>query len=528
MELVKKNIHMNKIKSRQTMQITLDDDFNVPDVKPDIEKIIKAQANVCVTDYKMVSQKLMLTGEMTFTVLYISGEDGRVVHCLNGKIPFEDVVNMENADVDDMIKVNAALDDLTANMVNSRKISIRSIVTFECVAENIQDLETAIDIVGSESDGDIEYIDKEITVTQIAVNKKDICRVKQEIILPSSKQNVMEILYSDVALWAVDSRLTDEGINLKGEFVVFVMYASENGDTEYIEKEIPFTSSVEVEGCDSDMIDDVRAYLQSSDVIVKADTDGEERILELEAVISLDIKLYYEEKLKIISDFYSTGKDLKPVVVPGYYDNILLKNNSKVRVTDRIRVEDNQPALMQLCSSSAVVRIDDMEVVEDDALGGNANQGSGIRVEGVIDMTLMYVTNDDAMPINAVNGLIPFTHMIEVNGIDLDSVYSVRPGVDNCSVMMTDSREFEVKVTVALDAIVFDRKKEYIICDYEQNDITDEEMMARPAMIGYIVKENDTLWELAKKYRTTRECIRTMNFMEEDEVKAGDRLLIIM
>ena len=36
----KENIHENRIKCSNTMQITLDDDFNVPDSKPDIDSII--------------------------------------------------------------------------------------------------------------------------------------------------------------------------------------------------------------------------------------------------------------------------------------------------------------------------------------------------------------------------------------------------------------------------------------------------------------------------------------------------------
>ena len=36
MELLKKNIHMSKLKGKLVTQSTLDEDFNVPDTKPDI------------------------------------------------------------------------------------------------------------------------------------------------------------------------------------------------------------------------------------------------------------------------------------------------------------------------------------------------------------------------------------------------------------------------------------------------------------------------------------------------------------
>ena len=40
MELIKKRIHMNRRKSSLTTQVTLDDDFNVPDSMDDVEQLI--------------------------------------------------------------------------------------------------------------------------------------------------------------------------------------------------------------------------------------------------------------------------------------------------------------------------------------------------------------------------------------------------------------------------------------------------------------------------------------------------------
>ena len=37
MDLIKENIHMNQIKKSINTQITLEDDFNVPDIKADID-----------------------------------------------------------------------------------------------------------------------------------------------------------------------------------------------------------------------------------------------------------------------------------------------------------------------------------------------------------------------------------------------------------------------------------------------------------------------------------------------------------
>ena len=48
MELLKKNIHMSKLKGKLVTQITLDEDFNVPDTKPDISRMILKQGEIAL------------------------------------------------------------------------------------------------------------------------------------------------------------------------------------------------------------------------------------------------------------------------------------------------------------------------------------------------------------------------------------------------------------------------------------------------------------------------------------------------
>ena len=103
MELVKKNVHMNKLKCKSTVQLTLDDDFNVPDVKPDIEQIIKDQATIVLHDVKPMNGKVVIKGALCFNVLYISDRSSRPIHNISGELPFEETVNMDETCAEDVI-----------------------------------------------------------------------------------------------------------------------------------------------------------------------------------------------------------------------------------------------------------------------------------------------------------------------------------------------------------------------------------------------------------------------------------------
>ena len=61
---------------------------------------------------------------------------------------------------------------------------------------------------------------------------------------------------------------------------------------------------------------------------------------------------------------------------------------------------------------------------------------------------------------------------------------------------------------------------------FEMEKISMEELEKRPGIVGYIVKEGDDLWTLAKRYSTTKEGIMEVNEMTDEMIKPGDRILI--
>lgn len=515
MELIKKNIHMNKLKCKSSLQLTLDDDFNVPDVKPDIYKIIKEQGAIKINDVKMLNGKLMVKGALCFNMLYLSDESVRPVHNISGEVPFDEVIHLDEACAGDDANISWELEDLTTGIINSRKISVKSIVRITVLVEELYDEATAVSIDGDE---DVQFINKNITVTDIAVDKKDTYRIKDQIHLPTNKGNMSEILYSELELRNTEVRLLENKFTVKGELLVFILYSSEDEENpvEYFETELPFSTTIECSGCTEDMIDNIDFSIASKNLQIMPDADGEERIIDVEAVLEMGIKMYEEEELELLNDVYSPVKELTPILKDAHYENLLVKNNSKVRVNDLVRVTNNQPGILQICHAAGEVKVDEINLVE-----------NGLEVNGVLDVQILYICADDNRPINALKGVIPFTQLVEVKGIRPTSTYNVKTALEQLSVMMLDSDEIEVKAGIGLNAIVFDSIKEPIITDIQVSDVDYGKMQAMPSMIGYVVKNNDSLWNIAKKYYTTTRRIKELNELENDNIKVGDKLLIM-
>ena len=515
MELIKKNIHMNKLKCKSTLQLTLDDDFNVPDIKPDIDQIITEQGEVKINDIRAMNGKLLVKGALVFNVLYLSDGDQKPVQNIKGEIPFDEVINMDITCADDNPTVKWELEDLTTGLINSRKLSVRAIVGLYVSVEELYDEETAVDVDGPE---DVQYINKKIEVTDVAINKKDTFRIKDEIVLPANKGNISSLLYQDIGLSNVEIRLLDDRFTIKGEIPVFVLYVSEDEENpmEYYETEIPFSGTTPCNGCNEDMVEDITVGIISKSMEVKPDSDGEERVLDLEVILELGIKVYEMQEPEILCDVYCPSMEVTPVIQNASYENLVIKNNSKYRVSDRIMVPENQPKILQICHANGVIKLDDI-----------TSEDTELMVEGVIEVNILYISEDDSRPMNSIKGVIPFSQIIELKGMKAGSNYEIKPTVDQLSVMMLDGEEIEVKATVNLNTIVFDMISEPIITDIEVAEIDMEKLQSMPGIIGYVVKKGDTLWKIAKKYYTTVDNIMTINNMEDDRIKEGDKLIIM-
>jgi LysM repeat protein len=68
---------------------------------------------------------------------------------------------------------------------------------------------------------------------------------------------------------------------------------------------------------------------------------------------------------------------------------------------------------------------------------------------------------------------------------------------------------------------------EEIITDVNEFPLDYSKLEVLPGIVGYVVKNDDTLWKLAKKYYTTVDKIKETNELSNDFIKVGDTLLIV-
>ena len=76
-------------------QFYIDDDYNVPDARHDVKRVILGDGVLQIEDIKRVENYVRVSGKMNFKVLYVTDEGEMRMAFLEGNIPFEEMVYVE-------------------------------------------------------------------------------------------------------------------------------------------------------------------------------------------------------------------------------------------------------------------------------------------------------------------------------------------------------------------------------------------------------------------------------------------------
>ncbi|PKM94824.1 MAG: hypothetical protein CVU84_07825 [Firmicutes bacterium HGW-Firmicutes-1] len=515
LNLREQKMDLLKPKGNQMLQMTFDEDVNVPDIKPDMDRILQTNAQVSIVKEELLQDRIILQGDLKVNILYIPLNDKKPIHSLEVVFPFEETINADGLSARDHINISSNVEDLVVHMLNSRKVNVKSISQLKMDVHEKKEVYITSDIEGSK---DVEKKINQVVACQLKESRKDSYKIKDEVAIPSGKPNMMEVLWHETTIQNRDFRLVDGKLNLKGTIHLATLYASEASENniEFVEHDLTFNGLLDCPGSKENMINDVQMKIVDDKILIRPDLDGEERVLSVEVDTRVDIKVYDEEQSNVLGDVYSLEKDLMIKKEPIAYQKLLCKNQSQTNIKETVLIDDISKEILQIYYASGNCAIENMMLADEK-----------INIEGVLFCKIMYIAADDHMPINIFEIPVPFEHQIDIKGLKSSSVVNITPSVNYIGCTMVGGKEIEIKSTVQMNTIVFEENSVDIITAIDEKTIDMKAFQNIPGIVGYIVKDKESLWDIAKKYRTTIQNIKKANSLEDDIIGKGDKLIIV-
>ena len=348
--------------------------------------------------------------------------------------------------------------------------------------------------------------------------RRDICRQKSEAVLPSSKPNIREILWQSMQLRNVESRLVEGKIRLSGEILVSILYndEEEGEHLSWYETTVPLDAQAECGVMEDDCIWQVQMVPLTMELEVKPDYDGEERILVMELALDTHIRIWKEEKIRLLTDLYSLQKEVKPVFRECPLEHLLVKNAAKCRMTEQMELKEDKEKVLQICSCEGKVLLERQEIKPD-----------GVLAEGTVEVNILYITPDDHMPVGAVQEIYPFSQLVEIPEMSAQAKVELDASLEQLSAVMLDQEHVEIRAAVRLDLIAFVQEVMQNIEEATESEPDLEMLRNRPGLVGYIAKAGDDLWTIARENHTTIQNIMETNHRKSEVLLAGEKVLIV-
>lgn len=515
MELDRKYVTLNHRRGEAVSQMTLEEDMNVPDQKPDIFRIVHSQGEFRPDEIRGDSGKVKVRGVFLYRILYIGENAGRMPEVLEGSIPVDETVFLNELEEGDVLDFRWELEDLHVSAIHSRKINVKGVLAL--CAEALQ--EQPVPLVSCTDSEDGLYVQTcPLRIQQEVIHKKDTLRIREEVNLPPGRPNIRRILWNEMRLQGTEVRPGEGKLLVKGELVVFFLYECEDdpGHIQWLEQAIPYHQEVECEKSHGDLMGKAELKLLRGEMELQPDYDGEPRMIRVDAVLELTGRYFEEMTCEVLCDAYSLSREITPDRKTYGWTFVSGMSDSRARTGGRMKLPETAPGMLQILHTGAAVHLDHTERSE-----------RGVLLQGNVTLWVLYAAADDAQPVACAVHTFPFEHTAELPEIREGCQWQTSLCLDQLQVVMLDAQELEMKAVLKLLVLVMEPEELTLVEDLKEAPLDKERRKRLPGMVIHVVQPGETLWDISKAYAATVDTVRELNELKEEDLKPGQKVLLV-
>lgn len=497
-ETAKDKIRLNQIVGQKQEIITVDGDVIVNDVKPDVLKIINTNGTICIQKRETLNGKVKLEGCVNTYIIYLADDEMGSIRTINSELDFSTTIDVEGTKEGFSLEENLCIKGFETKVLNSRKIHIKTFIDADIKVFSNEEIEAIIDV---QNDGSMQMLNTNRNVMSLIGENTGKCMLKDTI---NVEDDLAEIMRVNFPLVEMETKTSYNKVLIKGTANIEVMYLTEDNQISSTLGQIPVMGFIDMPNITDTTECVAKARLKNFEL---KPNDIEEHSILVEAELDLFCRAYEYKQLNIIEDMYSLC------------DNVELKRNNVRATTVQSRVRDSfkvkqvftEPELLygKILGVNLASTIENTDIKE-----GRINYTGKVNAEFFVNHENNIVTH---------NFEIPFEFDLTSDQIKRDTQVETQINVVNHKTYNTDDGvvlEAEVEVVALLQN---SEELDFI----QEVDVTENTNPNMYSMVIYFVKPGDTLWKIAKQFKSKVEDIARINQIEdENKIYVGQQLYI--
>ncbi len=515
LELIKEAVRLNQAIGEDTTQTIVENDIIVPDIKPDIARILLLDGDAYVNRAEAALDKVLIDGLVRYKIIYISDDPDQPIKSINTNANFQYTMDLPETRQGMNCKAVCEIEHIEYEILNSRKVNVKTILNINGKVENRidQNIVSAFDGI----DG-IQVLRSTASINAFIGSGETTAAVRETMEVPAGKPTIREILRSDIKITGKDYKLTDGKIIANGELNISTLYIGddENRSLQFMEHELPFTQFIEQSGVDEASFCELEYVITDSVFEPEEDSDGELRFLKGEIELRISADSFGRKDIEIIEDAYSPDARIALDKEPIKMEETVTENKSQVILKDTLFIQDDSPDISEIFNVLYRPSISDCRISDDK-----------LDISGVLGSNVLYLANNTEQPVYCCEQDIPFKHGVDIKGIKPEMGCDIVMNLEHCSYSMVSSKEVEIRVVLGISARIIKQVIIPVISKALELPQDEKRSASQPSITIYFAQQGDNLWRVAKKYYTTVDELRKTNALGDSEaLTPGEQILI--
>ena len=501
-DTIKENLCVNKLIATKKEVFLVEGDMIVPDSKPDILNTICTSGVVCIYKKEVLEDKVKIDGNINTYIMYMADDSQDRVRGITTTLDFSENMQITNCKEGMSCKLETKLKSIEAKVINGRKIGIKAAIEVEVKIYSNEEIEIINDIQNAEG---IQILKEDLKVNSL-VGMGDTKIYAKDTSTIENTDNLAEILKANLCICDKDIKISYNKILTKAEAEIKLMYLTEDNRIGMMTTKIPVVGFVDIQNVTEENICDVDYEIRN--MVLKPNA-VEEHSIYVEIEIGVMATVYEEKRINLIQDLYSPTENLefnkKRITT--------ITDKRSIRETKQIR----EKVVLEGVENKSIVDVDVMPIIK------NENKSSRqITYEGELELRFILSNNDLQMDTRIAK--IPFDYNIEniEDGENMNTNMTME--VMNQDFIIQDGGVVTSNIDMAMNSDAYRSSNINIIDEIQTNGEREEEDYS---ILMYIVKKDDTLWKIAKRFGSTVEDIaRTNGIEDENKIEPGQKLYI--
>lgn len=398
---------------------------------------------------------------------------------------------------------NVTVKSIECRIINGRKINVKATLQFEMTVYSNEN----VDIIKKLNNiKDVQVLESNLNVNSLVGEGCSKANAKDTIVIENI-DNLAEILKVDLSIVNKDIKISYNKVLGKADILVKMMYLTEDNRIKVVENKIPVMGFVDIENIDDSNICDMKYKLKN--MLIKPNP-VEEHSIYVEIEVELYVRVYENKEVNIIEDLYSPSECL------AFNQRCVNTMSNKCELKDMCNIREK--VMVPEIQGSELYDVETKPII----LSKNIAKGR-VMYEGEIELNFVFASNNMA-GIQVKQMRLPFNFNVDSASISQNMNIDTQIEVVNQDFVVGMDGQIETKIDLEFSLNMSNTIKINIIDEVNIDETRDRQIYS---MVIYFVKPGDTLWAIAKKFRSTvKDIVRVNNIEDANKIYPGQQLFI--